>query len=62
MEKALEARSAASVFSQVSSPPLPGECGNVAAGQAFCAQREGIGAPGLWPALANQSCTFLIES
>lgn len=62
MEKALAARSAASSLSQVSSLPLPGECENVAAGQASRAQREGIGAPGLWSALASQSCTFLIES
>lgn len=58
----MKARSVASVFSRASSPPLRGECENVAAGQIPGAQREGIGAPGLWPALAHQSCSFLIES
>lgn len=52
----------ANIFSQVSSSPLPGKCENVAAGQTSSAQREGAGAPGLWPALANQSRAFLIES
>lgn len=60
-EKVLEARVAASDFSHASSPPLPEgmwECGC----RPGHAQRERTGVPGLWPALANQSCACLTES